>query len=274
MRDSEIAAFGLVFWMRLGGDLASQICHLSVEQFFTDVASPRLQGRSPFDTSHLHISRMLQRGIYEKCHARGWKIVFRRPDAVNASREHDRTIRMMRHFQKTWILGMRPTPIRSEPCHILPLFTDFHISTVFHFSLLDRLASSVSSMKTVPLFNTFRKMQSSLKGPKQANRIAAALSSWVWARCESVSDSTVVNRRECTMSRSASSLWTSMRKSISILRKEKLRMMRMSKGSYCLANVSMPKNCLRNRFLWIQLWNFAITSSWVIGYPICIDSSS
>jgi hypothetical protein len=51
---------------------------------------------------------------------------------------------------------MRPRPILSERCRLLPLFAHFHANIVFHFNFLNRLAPSVSMMRTLAPSNAFQ----------------------------------------------------------------------------------------------------------------------
>jgi hypothetical protein len=60
--------------------------------------------------------------------------------------------------------------------------THFHANTVSDFSFLDRLTPLVSRVKTASLSNAFRQTQSSLERSKQANRMAAVLSSWIYVQ--------------------------------------------------------------------------------------------
>jgi hypothetical protein len=51
---------------------------------------------------------------------------------------------------------MRPRSIRIEMCHILSLLTHFHDSLVSHSNFVDRLAPSVSMMRTASQSNAFQ----------------------------------------------------------------------------------------------------------------------
>jgi hypothetical protein len=86
---------------------------------------------------------------------------------------------MKRAILMTCISGKRPRPIRIEIRPILLLFAYFQVNTVSHFSFLDRLALLIGMMRMLAQPNAFRQTQSSLKRPRRANRMAAAISRWV-----------------------------------------------------------------------------------------------